>query len=255
MIVGERSVWTTVATLAVGLVLALGAGCQKQKKPDPKPTQSAEKAPDAPAPVGNYYVVKKGDTLWAIASRHHIPVEELIEVNGIESGGLIAPGQLIFIPADDPLALAPDNVADKADAPEPIDTSKVAPVTTSADLMWPISGGVILRDFERKRTPYDGLLVAAPAGTPVSAADDGKVLYVGDEGSAFGTVIIVEHSASLVTVYAHLDGVDVEPGQPLKRGAVIGRVGSSGRAESPQLHFQVRENREPVDPLTHLPPP
>lgn len=221
-----------------------------------KHTRPREAPPAAPAsegdPAGAYYEVKAGDTLWSIARAHGLPVDELVEVNGLESADHLVPGQLLFLPDTDPLALPPAREEPAREAPTLVDTGPRG----SADLAWPLAEGVILRDFQPDdAVPYDGLLLAAPQGTPVLAAAAGKVLYCGDEGTAFGTLVIVEHEAGLVTVYAHLDGVEVEPGERVVRGQLVGRVGSSGTTESPQLHFQVRSGRKPTDPLAHLPPP
>lgn len=222
------------------------------------PTTTQEASPEAP---GRYHEVKPGETVWEIARRNGLSVEELVEVNGLASAEELAAGQLLFIPVD-PSAppeepVAPDALAStmtRPDAPVP----PPAPITGDAPLMWPIADGVLLRDFEpekKRGLPYEGILLATPAATPVSAAADGEVAFVGEQSPLLGRMVIIRHDGDLLTIYGHLDRVDVRVGDKARRGRVIGTVGTSGRAESPQLHFQVRRGRTPEDPLLFLPPP
>jgi murein DD-endopeptidase MepM/ murein hydrolase activator NlpD len=177
-----------------------------------------------------------------------------MEVNGLLDANVLAVNQLLFVPDPDNLGLPRESppMTPHRDPAHP----RRAPLNKEALLMWPLAQGVLLRDYApHGALSSEGLLLATPAGTPVSAASEGKVLYVGDEGTRFGSMIILQHKEDLLTVYAHLDGVEVEKGQEVERGDVIGRVGSSGQAESPQLHFQVRRGRKTVDPLLFLPAP
>lgn len=225
--------------LLVGLVL-LGA-CKAAE-----PARRDEE-PAAPPP-GSWVEVKKGDTLWRIAKRHGVTVDEVAEVNGVDPAAPIVPGQLLFLPDSSEAAPQP--------AEAPAAAADEGPAATLADLGWPLEEGVLLRDFGAEgRVPYEGLMLAAPAGTPVLAAAPGEVLFVGDEGNSFGTLVIVRHGPELVTVYAHLEDTVVRRGARVTKGEVLGSVGVTGRAESPQLHFQVRAGRFAVDPLAHLPPP
>lgn len=252
-----------LAMLAVSTTACQTAPKKPPPKVDTKPTTKNNVGGDDDSsetvPVGRYYEVQKGDTLWSISRKHGVPPEELAELNGLDAPEMLQVGQLIFLPDDDPLGLPVDESA-SGDHDHTPDAER-ATLTTKADLMWPLKEGVLLRDFDLKGTlPHEGILLAAPAGTPVSAAADGHVVHVGEEG-AYGMMVILRHSKEagasdddhLVTIYTHLDGVDVERGNVVTRGQIIGRVGSSGRAESSQLLFQVREGRQPVDPLAHLP--
>jgi murein DD-endopeptidase MepM/ murein hydrolase activator NlpD len=199
----------------------------------------------APAP-GQWVEVKKGDTLWALARGHGVSVEEVADVNGIDPAAPILPGQRLFLPFSD------GKIPAKPKQP----LARAPPTATLADLGWPLEHGVLLRDFSTAGAlPHEGLLLAAPAGTPVLAAARGEVLFVGDEGNSFGTLVILSHGPDLLTVYAHLAAPAVQKGAQVTKGQVLGHVGMTGRAESPQLHFQVRSGRTPVDPLAHLPPP
>lgn len=116
-------------------------------------------------------------------------------------------------------------------------------------LAWPVKNAVLFRTFDKNPArPFEGIALGAPALTPVMAAADGEVLFVGDYGNHFGQVVIIQHVEPFLTVYGNLDRIDVDKNKRVKQGDVIGSVGVSGGAESPRLFFQVRKNRSPVDP-------
>lgn len=118
---------------------------------------------------------------------------------------------------------------------------------------WPVRGRVV-STFGRKGGGLvnDGLNIAAPLGTPIRAAHAGTVVYVGNEVRGFGNLILIRDGSGLVTAYAHADAVAVRQGQPVREGQVIGRVGRTGAVSTPQLHFQVRREGKPVDPMRYL---
>ena len=126
-------------------------------------------------------------------------------------------------------------------------------VKSSERFIWPVKGQVI-SSFGQKNGGQrnDGINIAAKAGEKIKVADDGKVVYVGNEVKGFGNLILVRHDDAWVTAYAHTDKIDVKKGQSVKKGDIIATVGQTGAVSSPQLHLETRYRGKPVDPMTQM---
>ncbi|HEX4295856.1 MAG TPA: peptidoglycan DD-metalloendopeptidase family protein, partial [Rhizomicrobium sp.] len=115
--------------------------------------------------------------------------------------------------------------------------------------VWPITGRVILKfgatlDGERN----DGINIAAREGTSIHAAADGTVSYTGDELRGYGNLILIQHDDGYITAYAHCRTIAVARGDHVNKGQVIGEVGQTGAVARPQLHFELRKDKRPIDP-------
>jgi murein DD-endopeptidase MepM/ murein hydrolase activator NlpD len=242
-------------------------------------TRRVPAAGPATSPPGRVVVVAPGDTLVRIAREHGVSVDEIVEVNGLVSADAVRAGQRLFLPAgiappapeaaEDAEARAAEpslGPAATADLVAPEDSGPTPSLPSSpspAPLRWPVEG-VVLRGFTSAqpattrrpaRDPYEALLIAAPAGTPVRAAATGVVAFAGSQGTTNGTLVVLEHAEGLVTIYAHLHSVAVNVGQTIAAGDVVGEVGTSGLVgASPRVQFQVRRGQAPLDPLPMLPP-
>jgi murein DD-endopeptidase MepM/ murein hydrolase activator NlpD len=100
----------------------------------------------------------------------------------------------------------------------------------------------------------DGVNIGVEAGAKVTAAAAGEVVYAGDELVGFGNLILIRHPGGWVSAYAHSDRMLVKEGEMVAQGQAIAEAGSTGNASSPQVHFELRKGKEPVDPTLHLPP-
>jgi murein DD-endopeptidase MepM/ murein hydrolase activator NlpD len=130
---------------------------------------------------------------------------------------------------------------------------KAEPASAGPKFIRPIQGEVIGKfGNEQDGTFSDGIKIKAAKGADVKAADAGEVVYSGNQLQGYGNMIIVRHSNGYLTSYAHLESLDLKKGAKIGQGEVLGRVGDTGNVSEPQLHFGVREGREPVDPLKFL---
>lgn len=127
-----------------------------------------------------------------------------------------------------------------------------------ADFIVPVDGRISgifgLRRFfnNQPRRPHSGLDIAAPEGTPIKAVESGKVIEAGDFFFS-GNVVYIDHGQGLITMYAHMNSIEVKTGDTISRGQVIGTVGETGRVTGPHLHLSVIANQTLVDPLLFLP--
>jgi murein DD-endopeptidase MepM/ murein hydrolase activator NlpD len=114
--------------------------------------------------------------------------------------------------------------------------------------------GKIISSFGAKKGGLhnDGINIAAARGAPVRAAENGIVAYAGNELRGFGNLLLIKHADGWTSAYAHNDRLLVRRGDQVRRGQIIARVGSTGSVTSPQLHFELREGSEAIDPLRLL---
>ena len=126
------------------------------------------------------------------------------------------------------------------------------------DFIWPVTGRISsifgLRRFfnEQERRPHSGLDIAADEGTPIMAVAEGTVVDTGDFFFS-GNMIYLDHGQGIITLYAHLSKISVNPGDTVKQGDIIGEVGQTGRVTGPHLHFAVYANQTLIDPIFMLP--
>lgn len=201
---------------------------------------------------GTHYVVKPGDSIWEVAKIHDMPMHIIIDANKNLSSKRLKVGDKIYIPKyrGNEQVTPRKRVAskDKKHRKKHVDNDK-----RSIVLKWPVVNGVQFRNFsEDPDDLYEGIAIGAPEGTNVRASAAGKVIFIGDHGSNYGNVVIVQNKDPFVTIYAHLSKIKVKQGQQLKSGQVLGEVGVSGGVESPRVQLQVRKDRIAVDPKLYL---
>jgi len=166
--------------------------------------------------------------------------------------------QVAALPAPPAAAVEPAPGAAPAEpavASPPHDATPVGPPPPRAGktFLWPLRGRVISTYGEQGQGLHnDGLNIAAPRGTPIKAAENGVVAYAGNEIRGFGNLLLIRHAGGFMTAYAHADSLLVKRGDTVHRGQTIARVGQSGSVTEPQLHFEIREGSQPVDPQRYL---
>ena len=137
---------------------------------------------------------------------------------------------------------------DQASAPLSPVTAKV-PARASDKFLMPVRGDIISGYGPKAGGLYnDGINIKAAEGAPVKAGDNGVVVYAGNELKGSGNLVLIRHEGKWMTAYAHLKNITVARGQVVKRGQMIGGVGSTGSVNSPQLHFEVRRGAEAINP-------
>ena len=216
-----------------------------------------------PAAAGVHHRVQAGESLWRIARTYSIPVADLQRANGLTDPAQLEAGTMLLVPgASRELPVPP------ADAPqarmEPRTGRRLSPAQIpragghaldpaagGEPLAWPVRGVLISGFGDRDREHHDGLDLACPEGTPVFAAAEGEVLFAG-ERRGYGNLVLLGHARGLVTVYAHNSENLVVQGERVLRGEPIARVGRSGNATGPHLHFEVRVGARPRNPLGFL---
>jgi murein DD-endopeptidase MepM/ murein hydrolase activator NlpD len=162
--------------------------------------------------------------------------------NGINDPHQLAAGQTLIIPLN-------------REIPTAASSSPWQVARADRQLAWPVTAGLVSSPFGiRNGVMHDGVDIAARAGSPVRAADDGIVILA-DHLRGYGNAVILQHSGGYVTVYGHNRRNLVRYGQEVVRGQMIAELGSTGRTTGPNLHFEVRFEGQPQNPLAYLPTP
>ena len=225
----------------------------------------------AVAPVGVYrtqsqqapprvYEVRRGDTLYSVSWRFGMDFKMVARVNGIGSPYTIYVGQkLKFKPYR---KVAKKSTNKTTTAKNTATTKKTTKTKTAAkstwvpsnqrlSWRWPVNGRVI-STYSKSVASRKGINIAGKSGQQVLAAAAGKVVYSGNGLPRYGNLIIIKHNDTYLSAYAHNKYLIVKDGQTVKVGQKIAILGRTG-AQRDQLHFEIRRNGEPVDPMRFLP--
>jgi lipoprotein NlpD len=250
------------------------------------PGQPQPAAPLGPPPPG-YYRVKPGDTLYRIAlengqnyrdiaswnnltNPNQIEVDQLLRVappganvaamtpgvatspiegGGVQTAPLASPGApAAGVASAPPVYGSATNATTIPPQPEASDTGATA--ASNIAFAWP-ARGPILGTFDDATNK--GVNIGGAAGDPVKAAADGRVVYAGNGLRGYGNLIIIKHDATYLTAYAHNRALMVKEGDAVTKGQKIAEMGNSD-SDRVMLHFEVRRQGKPVDPLKYLPP-
>jgi murein DD-endopeptidase MepM/ murein hydrolase activator NlpD len=187
----------------------------------------------APVQREQRHRVAAGETPFIIAWTYGVPWEAIAAANRLPQDAVPRPGQLLIIPA-----------APRAPAVQ----------RPAARFAWPLEGQVRRGFVGARRSKHDGIDIAGRNGAAVRAVGDGAVIFAGEEPQKFGKLVVVDHGQGWFSAYAYLGKVAVREGARVRLGQRLGAVGRSGESQGDELHFELRRDNRPVDPLPLLRP-
>ncbi len=238
----------------------------------PKPTSSTRRT-DAKRHVGTnkrysnkkWVKAKKGDTLYSLSKQHGVSVKKLAQLNQLKKPYPIKPEQTIFLKPLNTKNYSSTGSVVKASSPKKRVIKKTAvnkskntssqPQATrwSKTVSWqrPANGKVV-KKFSRWRNDSKGIDIAGKKGNAIVAAASGKVVYSGNGLISYGNLIIIKHNKTFLSAYAYNRKLLVKEGDIVKVGQRIAEMGTVNKKNA-RLHFEIRKNGKPVDPLKYLP--
>ncbi len=272
-VIAQRMGTTSFQRLVTGLVLStLLVGCSSNKSSDVRVVDRNNAVAQRPAVTTGQYVVRPKDTLFSIAFRYGWDYKALAARNNIPTPYTIRPGQTIRF--DGRTGSTPTSVVTNTTS-SPSSSSRTTIITRPAGSAapavaskpaaaplppagpaptgwgWP-SNGVLIGKFSSNGSLNKGIDIAGDLGQPVLAASDGTVVYAGSGLRGYGELVIIKHSDTYVSAYGHNRRLLVRAGQQVKVGQTIAEMGSTG-TDRVKLHFEIRRQGKPVDPLQFLP--
>jgi murein DD-endopeptidase MepM/ murein hydrolase activator NlpD len=241
-----------VGRLTLSVLLLFAFACSSTKGPS---------APDERAGKGFYHELARGETLFQISQRYGVSVDAILRANHVDDPRHLAAGMRIFVPGAQPL---PGDEAPPSDEALPlvrgcalsdeIKQERQLQAKQEADIAfeWPVRGTITTCFAPENGRAHDGIDIAVPEGTPVHAAEAGKVVYSAPLGG-YGNLVVVRHAGQYTSLYAHNQRNLAAPGDFVEKGDVVAESGATGRATGPHVHFEIRHARKPDNPILYLP--
>lgn len=203
-----------------------------------------------PPVTGMLHTVKSGDNIDSVSKKYKADAQTIIDFpfNYIDDSLTLKIGQVLVIP---------NGV--KPEVPRPAPSPVISPnkgsfaqgpaVKGSGSMRWPLSGGI----SQYASWWHPGSLdITGPVGTPIAAADNGRVIVSQKLWYGYGWHIVLDHGNGVTSLYGHMSALYVDVGQNVSKGQVIGAVGLTGRTTGPHLHFETRRGGAPINPLSVL---
>ncbi|MCQ2992777.1 peptidoglycan DD-metalloendopeptidase family protein [Pseudomonas syringae] len=282
-VIRQRSYSTSFQRLVIGIALSvLLVGCSSAPSGGVRVVdRNNNAAPQRPTVTTGQYVVRRGDTLFSIAFRYGWDYKALAARNQIPEPYTIRPGQTIRFDGRSnstssavasssgtgrpPVASSTTSTTTSPSGsvkttviskpvtvvPPPAGSSTVPAGPSPKGWTWP-SNGILIGKFSSNGSLNKGIDIAGDLGQPVLAASDGSVVYAGSGLRGYGELVIIKHSDTYVSAYGHNRRLLVREGQQVKAGQTIAEMGSTG-TDRVKLHFEIRRQGKPVDPLQFLP--
>lgn len=225
-------------------------------------------------PPPSSYRVREDDTLYSVSRTFNVSQTQLARLNSLSAPYVVQVGQILHLPSvrSPPPRPMPQRLAaavkssrqnavirpsEKSEAKRKMAPAAAVSLRTppraGSKFMWPVDGAVISSYGPKKGGLHnDGVNIRAPKGAPVRAADNGTIVYAGNELKGFGNLVLVRHADRWMTAYAHMDRMLVKKGQEVRQGDSVGVVGSTGSVDTPQLHFETRRGTDALNPEIYL---
>lgn len=198
-----------------------------------------------PSRDGIYHVVLLGQGLSDIARAYGVSLRDILRANRKRGDGDVRPGEILVLPGAPYLSTRDPR------------WMALMSLQTQRGFLKPTTGrfadgfGKRLHPITHQVVFHEGLDLAPGKGARVVASQTGKVIFAGNR-SGYGRLIILDHGQGITSYYAHLDKILVREGAQVKRGDLIGKVGETGKVTGPHLHFEIRVNGKPQNPLLYL---
>ncbi|MGC6535251.1 MAG: peptidoglycan DD-metalloendopeptidase family protein [Parvibaculales bacterium] len=217
-------------------------------------------------PMQAFYEVQPKDTLYSISRRYETDVATLASLNGLAEPYAISVGQKLQVPGKRQNIAKPKRQVSRAkptptarqEQPSRPILKRTKPVKKASlpqaprrvgRFQVPLKGPIISGYGPKEGGLHnDGINIAARTGTPIKAAENGVVVYAGNELRGYGNLLLLRHSDGWVSAYAHISNFRVKPGDRVKQGQTIAEVGQTGNVDRPQLHFELRKGTRAVNP-------
>ena len=258
---GQRWFVIRVVGLLALVGLGLSLGCTNYSVQAPVEQRHIKASDARPA----HYVVRIGDTVYGIAWRYHLDYKNIAAWNGLKIPYRIFPGQKlrlvkpIFVAQSQKAVINAEKKTLAAKEKSPVERQpqaikkKILPLKSSKhQIIWQYPAkGKIIRSF--KQTVRTGVDIAGEYGQKIRAAADGRVVYSGNGLPGYGKLIIIKHNDHFLTAYAHNSKLLASEGEEVGGGQVIAAMGEDTRTKRIILHFQIRRDGKPVDPLLYIP--
>ncbi len=244
--------------LVCGLAVFLLAGCVS--KPEPIPV--INKSPSRVIP--NAYQVKQGDSIYKIAWAFGVDFQDVAEYSNLKEPYALEPGQVVYLKKPEarvtaledeepPGPVVAKKLPEKEPAPQPAAAPESLPSVSFAasptEWNWPAEGRLVGKYSVAKGNK--GIQIAGAEGSPIKATAAGEVVYSGQGLRGYGNLVILKHSPEFLSAYAHNQEILVSEGQAVQTNQQIATMGSSG-VQTTMLHFELRKNGQPVNPMNYL---
>ncbi len=229
-------------------------GCSEDCDEDSSLPHSGTPAGGASSAAGVRVSLQPGMTLYSLSRAYDVPLRTILRVNDIRDPTTIRAGTGIYIPAPTRPGGAPAAPTGTAPVPRQKPIADGASAPSEMSIAWPLDGLITGAFGQRGRHHHhDGIDIDGVRGEDVRAVASGIVVHSGSEGK-YGKTVVIDHGNGVTTLYAHASRLLVREGDEVEQGQTIAEVGATGNARGTHLHFEVRRDGRPVDPIPYLKP-